>query len=97
MPSSPPAANDIQLIKMQLDRVEAKTDHLITVVETRKALTEGFDDRIVKLDTLERSLATTALKLAGSRVLANFGGAIAGVAAGVCAAWYFLSSVASAH
>jgi hypothetical protein len=94
MASTPPAkvapTNDLQ-------RIEAKLDHLIVVVETRKALVEGFDNRLAAATTLERGLASTALKLAAAKVLTSgYAGAIAGAIAGGVVA-FLLSTVAGAH
>jgi hypothetical protein len=96
MSSSPPAA---PAPKNDLERIEAKLDHLILVVETRRALVEGFDDRLDRADKLEKSLASTMLKLAASRFLSNGGaGAVAGAVAGaIVVGIAFLSGIASAH
>jgi hypothetical protein len=97
MPSIPPP-NDLQQIKAQLEQVGAKVDHLITVVETRKALVEGFDDRVARLDVLEKKLGTTALSLMGARMFSGpLAGAIAGAVVAAIVAWSLLSSVACAH
>jgi hypothetical protein len=68
-----------------LEQIKAKLDHLITVVETRKALVERFDDRLFRAEKLERSLATTMLTLAATRSWVP--GAIAGAVAGGVVAW----------
>jgi hypothetical protein len=84
MPTTPPdAAQAPTPAQNDLQRIEAKLDHLILVVETRRALVEGMDDRIAQVTTLERSLASTSLKLAAARVLSSgMGGAVAGAVAG---------------
>lgn len=85
-PASPPVAapDDLQ-------RIEAKLDHLITVVETRKALVEGLDDRIAVVQSVERGLATTSLKIAAARALSSgIGGAVAGAVAGGFVAYFLI-------
>lgn len=79
---------DIELIQTHLTQVEALLSHLITVVETRKTLVDGFDDRLVRIEKLERSLGSTALQLAAARVMTHWiSGAISGaIAGGVVAA-----------
>lgn len=94
MSSKPPAAvpaNDLEIIK-------GKLDHLITVVETRKALVERFDDRLVRAEKLERSLGSTALKLAAARALTTWPtAAVAGAIAGGLVAWFLHATLAFAH
>ena len=89
--------NDLQRLERKIDQLSASTAHLITVVETRKALVEGFDDRLAKAETLERGLASTTLRLAAARVMSSgVAGAIAGLVAGGVVAWLF-QGIALAH
>lgn len=75
-------------ITAHLADVKSQLAHLITVIETRKVLVDGFDDRLVRMEKLERSLGSTALQLAAARVMTHWiSGAISGaIAGGVVAA-----------
>ena len=78
-------------VAIQLAGVKDQLAHLITVIETRKVLVDGFDDRLVRMEKLEKSLGSTALQLAAARVMTHwFSGAISGAIAGGVVAWIIL-------
>ena len=80
-----------------LDRIERKVDAILgmcevnralsakiaTVVEVERRLVDRFDDRLARAELLEKSLGSTAVKLAMARVSA---GALAGLVSGAVAA-----------
>jgi hypothetical protein len=87
------ATDPLEEIKTRLDKLTVLTAQLVTVVETRRVLVEGFDDRLARAESLERSLGTTALKIAAARALTSWvSGAIAGGVAGGVVAWIILAS-----
>lgn len=100
--------NDLDEIKAQLGALTSAVEALrgvqnllILKVETRIPLADGFDDRISRVEGLTKSLANTALKLAGARMLTSWvPGAIAGAVAGAVVAvgmLTLLGGVAMAH
>jgi hypothetical protein len=87
-------------LQSDIKTLMARTEHLIIVVETRRMLVDRFDERIAKVEALERSLGSTALKLASARVLTSWvPGAVAGAVAGAIVVWVFLQTtvVSAAH
>jgi acyl transferase domain-containing protein len=83
---------DIEIVKEHLTKMEALLAHLTTVIETRKTLVDGFDDRLARMEKLQRSLGTTAFQLAAARVMTHWiSGAISGALAGGVAAAVILS------
>ena len=102
--SQPPKpTNDLEQIKAalgivtaKLDQLTAKQEHLIVVVETRKTLVERFDDRLARAETLEKTLGTTAFKLAAARAMTGLpAAAFAGAVAGLTVAWMFLHAASA--
>jgi len=87
-----------------LERIEAKVDTVITKLEAHLRVVDGFDDRIARAETLaeklgamERSLASTAMRLAFSKALTGWvPGALAGAVAGAVVS-LILAGVASAR
>jgi hypothetical protein len=94
--SAPTPPNDLEQIKAAIGLHTAKLEHLITVVETRRVLVDRFDDRLARAETLERSLATTSLKLAAARAVTGLpAAAFAGAVAGLTVAWMFLHAASA--
>lgn len=78
-------------IQNHLIRVEALLSHLTMVVESRRTLVDGFDDRLVRMEKLEKSLGSTALQLAAARAMTHWvSGAVSGAIAGGVVAWIVL-------
>jgi hypothetical protein len=92
---------DLDGVKQQLEALGGKLDILITRVETRIPLADGFDDRLARVEILTEKLGNTALKLATARMLTSWvPGAIAGAVAGGAVALALLGllgGVALAH
>jgi hypothetical protein len=91
--------NDIEQIKRALHNQTELLKLVITKIETRIPLVDGFDDRLVRAEGLARSLTNTALKLAAVRGLTSWvPGAVAGAVAGGVVGWILLASaIANAH
>jgi hypothetical protein len=91
--------NDIDQIKRALRDQENLIRLVITKIETRIPMVDGFDDRLSRAEGLARSLTNTSLKLAAIRGLTSWvPGAVAGAVAGATVAWIMLSSgIAGAH
>ncbi len=90
---------DLAAIRHQLEIMTVQLEVLVSRVETRIPLVDGFDDRLARAERIEKSLASAALKLAATKALSSWvPGAIAGGIAGAAAAWILLSAgIAGAH
>jgi hypothetical protein len=88
-------------IKAQLDILTSRITTLITKVETRIPMVDGFDDRITRVESLAKTQTNIAFKLAAARALSSWvPGALAGALAGAVAATALMSlfsRVALAH
>lgn len=86
-------------VAARVDLLVAQVQVLASRLETRIPLVDGFDDRIARAESLEKSLASVALKLAGTKALTSWvPGAVAGAVAGATVAWvFFHSALALAH
>ena len=87
------SAPDLRAITSQLEVLTGQMRVLVSRVETRIPMVDGFDDRLARAESLEKSLASTILKIAGARAMASWiPGAVAGAIAGASAAWVVLHS-----
>jgi hypothetical protein len=88
-------------IKAQLETLTSLVKTLITKVETRIPMVDGFDDRITRIESLAKAQANIAFKLAAAKALTSWvPGAVAGAIAGAVAAITLMSlfgRVAMAH
>lgn len=55
-----------------LDALHAKVDHLIVTTELTAARTQGFDDRIARVETTSRDLRRTAQMLSSLTLRVQF-------------------------
>ena len=84
--------NNIELLRTDISKLTTLVEHLVTVVETRRTLVDGFDDRLSRAERLERSLGSTAIQLAAARAMTHWAsGAVSGAIAGSVAAWALIT------
>jgi hypothetical protein len=85
-------------LKDQIHNVGELVKLVITKLETRIKLVDEFDDRLVRAESLEKSLAAVAFKLAAAKALTSWvPGALAGAVAGATAALLLASCIAGAR